>query len=171
MNTLTILGIDPGSRATGYGVIELRGRELIYLASGCIRTPNRSHIERLDVIGQGIEQLMQEFTPQETAIEKVFVSKNADSALKLGQARAAAICAMLRAISHADIHEYAPRAIKQAAVGYGGADKEQVAHMIKRMLNIAGDLSADATDALAVAVCHANTRGLKARLAMAEARS
>ncbi|NNF16785.1 MAG: crossover junction endodeoxyribonuclease RuvC [Gammaproteobacteria bacterium] len=164
---MRILGIDPGSRVTGYGVIDVRGRDISYVASGCIRTATRSHIERLDVIGQGIRDVLDRYAPHEAAVERVFVSKNADSALKLGQARAAAICRILDFIRYDTIFEYTPRAIKQAAVGYGAADKVQIQHMIKHLLQLRGDLSSDAADALAVAVCHANSRNLSNRLVRA----
>ncbi|MEM7081954.1 MAG: crossover junction endodeoxyribonuclease RuvC [Pseudomonadota bacterium] len=160
---MRILGIDPGSRLTGYGVIDVRGSQVRYVASGCIRTPKGSHINRLHTIGQGVRQLLADYQPAEAAIEQVFVSKNADSALKLGQARAAAICRILDDLDAEAIYEYTPRAIKQAAVGFGGASKEQVQHMMKHLLKLSGDLSADAADALAVAVCHANTRGMVAK--------
>lgn len=164
MSSVRILGIDPGSRLTGYGVIDVKGRELIYVASGCIRTPGGSHISRLDVIGRGVRELLDQYAPGEAAVEQVFVSKNADSALKLGQARAAAICRILDDLDASDIYEYTPRAIKQATVGFGGASKEQIQHMMKHMLKLSGVLSADAADALAVAVCHANSRGLNTKL-------
>lgn len=162
--TVRILGIDPGSRITGYGVVDLEGRTITYVASGCIRTPSGSHIDRLYSIGCGVRELLDLYSPGEAAVEQVFVSKNAGSALKLGQARAAAICRILDDLKSRDIYEYAPRAIKQATVGFGGASKEQVQHMMKQLLKLSGSLSEDAADALAVAVCHANSRGLKSRL-------
>ncbi len=163
-STVRILGIDPGSRLTGYGVVDVNGRAISYVASGCIRTPKGSHIDRLHSIGCGVRELLDLYTPAEAAVEQVFVSKNAGSALKLGQARAAAICRILDDLESRHIYEYTPRAIKQATVGFGGASKEQVQHMMKQMLKVSGALSSDAADALAVAVCHANSRGLNARL-------
>ncbi|MFK8029952.1 MAG: crossover junction endodeoxyribonuclease RuvC [Gammaproteobacteria bacterium] len=162
--TIRILGIDPGSRLTGYGVVDVCGRTITYVASGCIRTPKGSHIDRLHAIGCGVRELLDLYGPAEAAVEQVFVSKNANSALKLGQARAAAICRILDDLESRYIYEYAPRAIKQATVGFGGASKEQIQHMMKQLLKLTGDLSEDAADALAVAVCHANSRGLNARL-------
>ncbi len=162
--SVRILGIDPGSRLTGYGVVDVTGRTLSYVASGCIRTPKGSHIDRLHSIGCGVRELLDIYAPAEAAVEQVFVSRNADSALKLGQARAAAICRILDDLESQHIYEYTPRAIKQATVGFGGASKEQVQHMIKQMLKVSGALSSDAADALAVAVCHANSRGLNTRL-------
>ncbi len=163
-NTVRILGIDPGSRLTGYGVVDLNGRSITYVASGCIRTPRGSHIDRLHSIGCGVRELLDLYSPTEAAVEQVFVNKNASSALKLGQARAAAICRILDDLESHSIYEYAPRAIKQATVGFGGASKEQVQHMMKQLLKLSGDLSEDAADALAVAVCHANSRNLNSRL-------
>lgn len=163
-SAIRILGIDPGSRLTGYGIVDLEGHSVIYVASGCIRTPNGSHIDRLHSIGCGIRELLDRYQPVEAAVEQVFVSKNASSALKLGQARAAAICRILDDLESQHIYEYTPRAIKNATVGYGGATKEQIQHMIKQLLKLSGNLSADAADALAVAVCHANSRGLNSRL-------
>ena len=162
-DVVRILGIDPGSRLTGYGLVDVRGRNITYVASGCIRTPKGSHIDRLHSIGCGIRELLDMYTPGEAAVEQVFVSNNANSALKLGQARAAAICRILDDLESRHIYEYTPRAIKQAAVGFGGASKEQIQHMMKQMLKLSGELSEDAADALAVAVCHANSRGLNAR--------
>lgn len=163
-DSVRILGIDPGSRLTGYGVVDVTGRNVAYVASGCIRTPKGSHISRLDVIGRGVRELLSQYAPNEAAVEQVFVSKNADSALKLGQARAAAICRILDELPPDDIYEYTPRAIKQATVGFGGASKDQIQHMMKQLLKLSGTLSEDAADALAVAVCHANSRGLNTRL-------
>ena len=162
--SVRILGIDPGSRLTGYGIVDLHGHSIRYVASGCIRTPDGSHIDRLHSIGCGIRELLDTYEPMEAAVEQVFVSKNASSALKLGQARAAAICRILDDLQSDRIYEYTPRAIKQATVGFGGATKDQVQHMMKQLLKLSGVLSSDAADALAVAVCHANSRGLNSRL-------
>ena len=114
-----ILGIDPGSRVTGYGVVEQDGQQITYIASGCIRTSDSAFPERLGTIFTGVEQVLDEFRPDEMAIEQVFVNKNAGSALKLGQARGAAICAGVN--RSLPVAEYAPREIKQAIVGRGGA--------------------------------------------------
>jgi crossover junction endodeoxyribonuclease RuvC len=154
-----ILGLDPGSRRTGYGVIECAGGNNTQLAHGCIATSGNSLAERLRQIFEGVQTLIERYQPDEIAIERVFVNRNVDSALKLGHARGAALCAVPTAMP---VFEYAPRAIKLALVGFGGAEKMQVAHMIRAMLSVQGRLSADASDALAVAVCHANSRRVHA---------
>lgn len=157
-----ILGIDPGSRITGFGIIDSDGHRSVHVASGCIRLPNSSFPERLGIIYREISKIIVEHSPQEAAIEQVFVSRNAGSALKLGQARGAAICA---AVNHElDVGEYAPRSIKQSVVGNGGADKAQVQHMVKLILSISEKLSEDQSDALAIALCHAHTSGMEQKL-------
>ncbi len=153
-----ILGIDPGSRVTGYGVIEIKQNQYQYLGSGCIRTVAEDWVMRLQQIYQGVREVILQYQPQELAIEQVFMHRNANSALKLGQARGAAIVAV-----DLPVHEYAAREIKKAIVGYGAADKTQVQHMIKQMLGLKGLMAADAADALAIAVCHAHTREWKLR--------
>jgi len=153
-----ILGIDPGSRRTGYGLIECRGPESLHVSSGCIVAEGASLAERLRAIFEGIQTLVAEHRPDEVAIERVFVNRNVDSALKLGQARGSALSAVPRGLP---VFEYAPRAIKLALVGSGAAEKAQVAHMIRLLLRVEGKLSADASDALGVAVCHAHTRRLQ----------
>lgn len=158
-----ILGIDPGSRVTGYGVIDSDGVKLRYVASGCIRTEVAELAPRLKVIYAGVRALVDEHRPSEVAVEKVFVHRNADSALKLGQARSAAICATFT--DGVEVHEYAARAVKQAVVGQGGAEKTQVQHMVQVLLRLGKTLLADEADALAVALCHAHSRTLAARLA------
>ena len=158
-----ILGIDPGSRVTGYGVIDSDGANVRYVASGCIRTEVAELAPRLKVIYAGVRALVEQHRPREVAVERVFVHRNADSALKLGQARSAAICATFS--DGIDVHEYAARAVKQAVVGLGGAEKAQVQHMVKVLLKVATELAADEADALAVALCHAHSRTLAARLA------
>jgi len=150
-----ILGIDPGSRVTGYGIIESDGAKSHHLVSGCIRIAQQSFPERLGEIFRDISQLVEEFAPDEVAIEQVFMSKNAASALKLGQARGAAICACV--VAGIEVFEYAPRAVKQAVVGPGAADKSQVQHMVKRILNIDEKLAEDQSDALAIALSHAHS--------------
>lgn len=157
-----ILGIDPGSRITGYGVIEQHGARLTYLGSGCIklaRTGGTTTIPlatRLKMIHDGVSELIQQFQPTDFAIEQVFMARNPDSALKLGQARGAAIVAA--AVHGLPVEEYAARAVKQAVVGTGGADKEQVQHMVKQILKLPRMPQADAADALAVAICHAHNQ-------------
>jgi crossover junction endodeoxyribonuclease RuvC len=153
-----ILGLDPGSIRTGYAIVETKGPNVAYIVSGAIRTQGESFAERLQEIFAGVDQLTSEFRPDEVAIERVFMHRNADSALKLGQARGAALCATFALRPR--VFEYAPREVKQAVVGTGAAEKEQVQLMVKRLLNIAGPLGADAADALAIALCHAYTRKL-----------
>jgi len=151
-----ILGIDPGSRATGFGVIEVGGGEPRYLASGTIRASGTDLASRLRQIHGGVVELLQTHAPQEIAIERVFVNRNVDSALKLGQARGAALAATF---SHpVEVFEYAPRAVKLAVVGTGAAEKTQVQRMVSVLLGIEGRLGADAADALAIALCHAHGR-------------
>lgn len=151
-----ILGIDPGSRTTGYGLIRCQSGRLEYVASGCIRLKSDLLSERLHVIFKGVTQIIQQFGPDEFAIEEVFMAKNASSALKLGQARGAAIVAAGN--SQLAVSEYSARKVKQAVVGNGGAEKSQVQHMVKQMLGLEGDPQADAADALAIALCHAHTQ-------------
>ncbi|HVN45538.1 MAG TPA: crossover junction endodeoxyribonuclease RuvC [Steroidobacteraceae bacterium] len=156
-----ILGLDPGSRRTGFGVIECRGRELRPVAHGCLNVAGAPHATRLRLIFEGLRALLAEHAPAEVAVERVFVSRNADSALKLGQARGAALCAIPAEVP---VFEYAPRAIKLAVVGSGGAEKFQVAQMIRVILSLAERPAADAADALAVAVCHAHQRQVHGRI-------
>ena len=161
-----ILGLDPGSRRTGFGVIEIGPGTQRCLAHGRIEVDGLEVQARLARIHGGVCELIARFAPTEVAVEKVFVSRNVDSALKLGQARGAALAAIGEAI---ELAEYAPRAIKLAVVGFGGADKLQVAHMMRSVLEIEGRLTADAADALAVALCHAHHRRLRALLAAGNA--
>jgi crossover junction endodeoxyribonuclease RuvC len=152
-----VLGIDPGFRVTGYGVLDTNGQQSRYVASGVIKTIQEDSVAgRLEIIFRGVASLVEEHGPEELAIERVFVAKNADSALKLGHARSAAICA---SFGHAiPVFEYAARQVKQAIVGKGGASKEQVQHMVRVLLNIDGALTMDASDALGIALCHAHSR-------------
>ena len=154
---LRILGLDPGSRRTGFGVIECRGPDYKHVAHGCIAVGGLEIAERLRQIFESLQALISEHGPGEIAVERVFVNRNVDSALKLGQARGAALCAIPQGMP---VFEYAPRAIKLALVGSGAAEKGQVAHMIKTLLRLEGKISPDASDALAIAVCHAHTRRL-----------
>ena len=167
-----ILGIDPGSRLTGFGVLDCEQDRSTYVASGAINTIEGAFNDRLRLIFQSITEIVAEYRPHVVAIESVFVHKNAGSALKLGHARSAAICATFE--FDLDVFEYAPREIKQAVVGTGSATKEQVQHMVRSLLELDGDPSPDAADALATALCHANQRRLQATLrrnaAMAGAR-
>ena len=150
-----ILGIDPGSRFTGYGIIELNAGRSIWLNSGCIRVQGDSLAEKLCIISEGLNSLLDEFQPDEMAIEKVFVSKNVDSALKLGQARGAAISTV--ALRKIPVSEYTPTQIKKAVVGKGNAAKTQVQHMVVNLLGLSRAPQEDAADALAIALCHAHT--------------
>lgn len=157
-----ILGIDPGSRITGYGVIDSDGYHSEYITSGCIKTRDENLPQRLATIYASIQELLLQFSPDEVAIERVFMHRNADSALKLGQARGAAICAVVnQALS---VGEYSPTEIKQSVVGKGNASKEQVQHMVQVLLSLSAVPQEDAADALAVAVCHANTRNTLSRM-------
>jgi len=149
-----ILGIDPGLRITGFGLIERSGQKLIYLTSGVVRTPEGALPERLKAILESIGTVIAEHAPDQVAVEKVFVNVNPQSTLLLGQARGAAICA---AVSRGlPVAEYTALQVKQAVVGNGHAAKEQVQAMVRRLLGLPGDPSADAADALACAICHAH---------------
>jgi crossover junction endodeoxyribonuclease RuvC len=151
-----ILGLDPGSLRTGYGIVDCAARGETHLASGCIRTRGGDLASRLREIHEAVLALIDEHKPDEVAIERVFMHRNPDSALKLGQARGAALSAAVA--GRAPVFEYAPRAIKLAVVGTGAADKAQVAHMVRVLLKIPVPTSTDASDALGVALCHAQTR-------------
>ncbi|MCP4494176.1 MAG: crossover junction endodeoxyribonuclease RuvC [Gammaproteobacteria bacterium] len=150
---MIILGIDPGSRITGYGLIENQPNSMRYIDSGFLKIKGSALPQRLGEIFQQIEAVISQYQPQHMSIENVFMHRNADSALKLGQARGAAICAAFQA--GLEIAEYAPREIKQALVGSGAASKEQVQHMVKRLLGLQKPLQADEGDGLAIAICHA----------------
>lgn len=158
-----ILGIDPGSRVTGYGLIEASGNRLRYVACGCIRTIGDSHPQRLKAIYHGLGNIIEEFSPQECAIEEVFLGKSVSSALKLGQARGSALVACLN--HDLPVAEYSARLVKQSVTGSGAGDKSQVQHMVRVLLGLRGQLQADAADALAIAICHANTSASVSRIA------
>lgn len=158
-----ILGIDPGSRFTGFGVLDFEGDRPAYVASGTIRSPDGSFPDRLKKIFAGVNDIVRQYRPDVVAIESVFMARNAGSALKLGHARSAALCATFA--FDVEVYEYAPREIKQAVVGTGSASKEQVQHMVVSLLQLDGTPAADAADALAAALCHGNQRRLKSRLA------
>jgi len=160
-----ILGLDPGSLRTGYAVVESTSGRVTHVISGTIRTEGTSLAERLQEIFLAVERLTRDFRPDEVAIEGVFMHRNADSALKLGQARGAALSATFAARPR--VFEYAPRAVKLAVVGTGSAQKDQVQLMVKRLLNISGPLGADAADALAIALCHAHSRRMHAMVGRA----
>ena len=167
---LRILGIDPGLRTTGFGVIEQSGSKLRYITSGCVRSGAGELATRLKTILEGLGEVIAANRPQEVAIEKVFVNVNPQSTLALGEARGSAICAAV--IAGLPVAEYTALQVKQAVVGKGHAKKEQVQHMVKRLLVLEGDPQPDAADALACAICHAHggqglgaipTRGFRVR--------
>jgi crossover junction endodeoxyribonuclease RuvC len=157
MNAIRILGLDPGLRRTGWGVVTVDGARLTWVAHGVIAPPDKAALsERLLVLFQGVAAIVAEYAPHEAAIEETFVTANGSSTLKLGHARAAAMIAPAQA--GLLVAEYAAKEVKKAVVGTGGADKNQVAFMIARLLPTAGGPTADAADALAVAITHAHAR-------------
>ena len=156
MNGTIILGIDPGSRATGYGVVHSSGSSLRCLGAGVIRVPaDMEFCTRLERLYAGVSSAIDTHAPGVFAIEDVFVAKNAKSAMKLGHARAAAMLAAVHC--GLPVYEYTPLQVKKAVVGYGKAEKKQVQHMVKLLLGLASYPAQDASDALAVAICHANS--------------
>ena len=166
-----ILGVDPGLRITGFGVIEKTGNKLSYLASGCIKTDAKASLpQRLGTIHSGLRELVAQYQPDQAVVEIVFVNVNPQSTLLLGQARGAAITALVS--GGVEVAEYTALQVKQAVVGNGKAAKEQVQHMVRRLLSLPGDPSPDAADALACAIAHAHggqglgtmaTKGLRVR--------
>lgn len=158
-----ILGVDPGSRITGYGVIRREGGKTEYLDSGCIRMGERPMAERLQIIYSGLSEIVATYRPAEFAIEQVFLARNADSALKLGHARGVAI--LVAANSGLPVFEYSARQVKQAVVGKGSAEKHQVGHMVQVILALSRKPQTDAADALAIALCHANMQQSVSRVA------
>jgi len=160
--SVRILGLDPGSQATGFGVIDWVAGDARYVTSGAIRTSGSEFAPRLRQIYEGVLALMREYAPQEVAVERVFMHRNADSALKLGQARGAALCAVFN--GNPEVFEYAPREVKLAVVGQGGAQKEQVQLMVRTLLRLQGELGADAADAIGIALCHAYSREMRAAI-------
>lgn len=151
-----ILGVDPGSRCTGYGIIWSKDSQIGHIAHGHIRCEQETLGERLQHIHRVLTEIIREHQPQEAAIEQVFTCHNHQAALKLGQARGAAISAMGQ--YSIVLAEYSARQVKKAVVGYGAATKTQIQHMMTRLLNLKTTIQADAADALAIALCHANTR-------------
>ncbi len=150
-----IIGIDPGSRITGYGIIDADRGQIHFVACGVVKTtPKYPFSNRLNEIFEGINEVVQLHGPVVAAIEDVFLATNPRSALKLGHARGAAVVAVMQ--NGLAVFDYSPRAVKQGVVGYGQAGKEQVQHMVRVLLGLSGSPSADAADALAVAICHAN---------------
>ncbi len=163
---MRILGIDPGSRITGFGIIERSGSRTHYIESGCVRVGDGEFMPRLKIIFDGIIEIVSTYRPAEVAIERVFMHRNPDSALKLGQARGAAICAVLQA--GLPISEYTPAEIKQATVGKGNAAKAQIQHMVQALLQLPAAPQADAADALAIALCHVHTAQTLAHISAAK---
>ncbi len=157
-----ILGIDPGSRKTGYGIIDMPEGRAIWVSSGCIRIQGEDLAGRLRMLADGLQALLEQHQPEVVAVEQVFMHRNADSALKLGQARGAAISTV--ATRHLPVHEYTPTQIKKAVVGKGNAAKGQVQYMVKAMLGLSALPQEDAADALAVALCHAHSARTLSRL-------
>ena len=155
---LRILGIDPGSRLTGFGVLDFESDNATYIASGTVQSTDGEFPDRLKRIFESVVEIVSQYQPDVVAIESVFVHRNAGSALKLGHARSAAICATFE--SDVEVFEYAPREIKQAVVGNGSATKVQVQHMVVSLLRLDGEPSTDAADALATALCHGHQRRL-----------
>jgi crossover junction endodeoxyribonuclease RuvC len=153
-----ILGLDPGSVVTGFGVVDVSATGTRYVASGSIRAGKGELSSRLRIIFTHVGELIDAYAPAEVAIERVFMHVNPDSALKLGQARGAALCGATA--QGASVHEYTPREVKLAITGTGAAEKDQVKHMVKSLLSIEGRIGADAADALAIALCHAHHRAL-----------
>jgi len=162
-DTTRILGIDPGSRITGFGIIEMRGGGYTYISSGSINTQGDDLAQRLQSLFLGMEDVMARYTPQVMAVERVFVQRNPDSALKLGQARGVAVCA--GALKSLPVYEYTPTEIKKALTGKGNATKVQIQHMVKVLLKVNGTLPADAADALACALCHSHLHRTRERIA------
>lgn len=162
-----ILGIDPGSRKTGFGIINHVAGRSEYVTSGVIRLPDDSLPERLRIIYENVSELVEQYSPQEVAVEQVFMARSAGSALTLGQARGAAIVACVA--RQMPVSEYSARQIKQSVVGTGAAEKEQVQHMVKVLLKLPASPAEDAADALAAALCHAHTRQGLVRMAGATA--
>ena len=160
---MKIFGIGPGSRTTGYGVIDSKGNKSSHIGSGVIQTKEKDFQKRLKVIFTEIEKLVDEYQPDVVAIENVFMHRNPDSALKLGQARAAAICGTFK--QGLTVFEYAAREVKQAVVGSGAAEKEQVQYMVKIILGIKNkELKLDESDALAIAICHAHSYSMDKKI-------
>ncbi|MDA1117381.1 MAG: crossover junction endodeoxyribonuclease RuvC [Proteobacteria bacterium] len=151
---MRILGIDPGLQVTGFGVIEKNGQRLAYIASGCVKSGRGELAERLKTLLEGLNEIIATHRPAEVVVEKVFVNVNPQSTLALGQARGTAICAAV--FAGLPVAEYTALQVKQAVVGNGHAKKEQVQHMVKRLLALPGVPGADAADALACAICHAH---------------
>jgi crossover junction endodeoxyribonuclease RuvC len=156
-----ILGVDPGSRNAGFGIIDTDGQRSIRIASGCIRVGRHGWPERLGLIFDQIAVLVAEHRPDEMAVEQLIFARDPTAALKIGQARGAVLCAGLKA--GVTVHEYSPKSVKLAVVGSGGADKSQVQHMVRILLALDREPSEDEADALAIALCHAHSIGIPQR--------
>lgn len=157
-----ILGIDPGSRVTGFGVLDFEGDSPTYVTSGTVSSHQGDFPTRLKQIFQSVREIVAEFEPDIVVVESVFMHRNPGSALKLGHARSAALCATFE--FDVEVFEYSPRAIKQAIVGTGSASKEQVQHMVVRLLGLNGSPAEDAADALATAMCHVHQNRVRLTL-------
>lgn len=164
---LRVLGIDPGSRVTGFGVIDVEGARLAHVDSGCIHVRGTTLAAKLEAIYEGVSEIVVRHRPEQMAVEQVFVHRNAAAALKLGQARGAALVAGIT--QGVAVYEYSPNQVKLAVTGQGHAAKEQVQHMMRVLLRLAEAPRSDAADALAVAVCHAHTGQTRSALAAAAA--
>lgn len=169
MTTIRILGIDPGSRRTGYGIIEVTGSKSVWVAHGTLQAGDGEIPQRLAAIFTGVAEIVREFRPNESAVEEVFVKLNVASALVLGQARGAAVCAL--ALAGLPVSEYSPARIKQAITGSGRAEKHQVQHMVKLLLRLQQAPAVDAADGLACALCHSHLRTRKLLMESALART
>lgn len=157
---MRILGIDPGTRITGYGIIDVEGNRLRHVDNGIVKTRSSEPLPlRLKAIYDGLTMILREFSPEAVAIEQVFLAKNPKAALTLGHARGTAVIASVNL--NLEVHEYSALQVKSAVVGYGHAAKQQVQHMVKALLNLPEVAQEDAADALAVAICHANSRTLR----------
>ncbi|TDR32966.1 crossover junction endodeoxyribonuclease RuvC [Hydromonas duriensis] len=161
-----LLGIDPGLRFTGFGVIDVHNHTMRYVSSGVIKVTGEALPERLRSLIDGIHEVIERYTPHESVIEKVFVNVNPQSTLLLGQARGAAISALV--LKDLMVHEYTALQLKKAVVGHGKANKEQVQEMVARLLELPRKPQADAADALAAAICHAQNRSQLAMLAKSD---
>lgn len=157
-----IVGIDPGSRCTGFGIIRQQGGRISYVASGCIRTTHENFPQRLHQIYLDLNEVIESYRPDEAAIEQVFLGKSVSSAFKLGQARGAALVAL--SSQGLSVAEYSARQIKQSIVGRGAAEKQQIQHMVCQLLGLGAQPPEDAADGLAVALCHAYQRKALARV-------
>ncbi len=165
---IRILGIDPGLRKTGWGIVISEGSKLSFVACGCIESDGALPLgQRLRQLHEGLNKVLATHRPQEAAVEETFINRDPQSALKLGQARGIAL--VVPALAGLDVAEYAANLVKKTVVGVGHADKKQVQAMIRVLLPKAETSSADAADALAVAICHAQHRGMKALVAQMKA--